>query len=182
MGEKQLYLPVPGFIQRTEGCHIAPGSGTAKSRHTRFAKRGLILRDCNGTIVCCNGRLPSRINLVEEVRTRDRPFYRVGHGVLVSLILHVLAIGELVWLIPLPPFFTWNISTVPGHLWGKSLIFRNVSEMPVHITREIIIVRATQLRHGFPPLCYRQPGQHLPLLEMVFHRGSTRRVAESHTR
>src|SRR5579875_2232234 len=145
---------MPGFIQRSEGCHIAPGSGTAKSRHTRFAKRGLILRDCNGPIVSGNGRLPSCINLVEEVRTRDCPFYRISHCVLVGLILHVLAIGELVWLVPLPPFFAWNISTVPGHLWGKSLIFRNVSEMPVHIAREIIIVRATQLRHRFPPPYY----------------------------
>jgi hypothetical protein len=137
----RLQLTMTGLIESAEGRHVAPGRGAAEAGHAGLADAGLVLRDRDGAVVRDDGRTPAGLELVPDVGAVEDVVDGVHAGVLAGLVVHVLRVGDFVRLVPCPPVVGRHTEAV-RQFRRESLVLRDVGQVPVHVTREVVPLRA----------------------------------------
>ncbi len=103
VGQVQVHLRVPNFVQRSEHCHVAPRRGKPEAPHALLGKHGQVFAQRSDAEVRFGGRLPALVQRLENIGALQRGLDRVDRAFFLALRRHIVWIGAFVGFVPALP-------------------------------------------------------------------------------
>ena len=137
VGQVQVHLRVPDFVQRSEHRHVAPRRGKPEATHPLLGKHGQVFDQRDGAEVRFGGRLPALVQGIENSGALQGSLDRVDRTFLLALGRHVVGIGALVRFIPALPGLAGYLTASRQPL-GEDRLLVDIGPGPVDIAGDVV--------------------------------------------